>query len=683
MFFNQIRRNSLRSRKENSLFFGSLVIAIVVFYVFLSLESQDVITFLKTLESDAIRKLLVLIPIVYAISLFFVFFLVYFANKYQLQRRSHEFGLYQTLGMKRRRIFSMLMGETVWNSLIALLIGIPVALFLTELISLATANLVGLGIIGHHFRVSWTGLIGTVGGFFGVQLIAMFLLSLSMSLKEPIDLLRDETEGSQLLGSKKSGWIHLILGVILLLIAYAMGLFLLKTLYYLYYLAVIGILVTGISGTLLLFRGIATFIGHRVRKNDRKSTGLATFTGRQLQENVLHQSAFLAIGSLLILMAVICLAYGVSSVFGEGRDGERTVDISLQGEQQVIEEVLNSKEIAPYIYAYYPMNLDTMDWDIVENGQGYSWGTLIEAIEDLPYSSSKENLLEILPSHSPFLFPLSSYNALLASMDQPEITLEPGELVLYNSDMFSQFQGDLQMALRANPVIELDGQTYSLASEIRTENLVADRFISIIFGLVVPDDLYTELTNDQEPFCWNVTLDPDFVEDQGLMQALMQVGELLDETNLTYESYLSGIGRQLFYIVAGSYVTLYLGLLFLIIANTVLGLKFLMQQRSTRHRYETLLVLGAKKEALYSSVKKQVWIYFALIISVAIVNSIFGVRSLMNSFLRLGDAASNSMFILLSTIAVVVFLMTELGYIWLIQSESKREIRRISSLDRG
>ena len=638
---------------------------------------------MKTLESDAIRKLLVLIPIVYAISLFFVFFLVFFAIKYQLQRRSHEFGLYQTLGMKRRRIFSMLMGETIWNSLIALLIGIPVALFLTELISLATANIVGLGIIGHHFRVSWMGLIGTIGGFFGVQLIAMFLLSFIMSRKEPIDLLRDETEGSQLLGSKKSGWIHLILGMILLLIAYAMGLYLLKTLYYLYYLVIIGILVTGIAGTLLLFRGIATFIGYRVRKNDLKSTGLKTFTGRQLQENVLHQSAFLAIGSLLILLAVICLAYGVSTIVSDNNNATRTVDISLKGEQQEIERVLRSDEIAPYIYAYYPMKLNTMDLEFVEDDQGYSWGTLIEAIEDLPYSSSKENLLDILPGYSPYLVPLSSYNALLASMDQPEISLKPGELAFYNSDIFSQFRGDLEKALETNPVIELDGQTYSLVTEIQTGNLVADRFISIIFGLVVPDDLYTELVSDQEPFCWNVALHPDFIEDQGLMQALMQVGGLLDTTNLTYESFLSGIGRQLFYVVAGSYVTLYLGLLFLIIANTVLGLKFLMQQRSTRHRYETLLVLGAKKEALYSSARTQVWIYFALVISVAIVNSIFGVGSLMNSFFFLGNAASNSLFILLSAIAVIVFLVTELGYIWLIQSESKREIRSISSLDKG
>ena len=54
MFFRQIRRSAAKNRKNNSLFFGTLVAAIVAFYTLLSLESQDVIRFLKTLESDAI-----------------------------------------------------------------------------------------------------------------------------------------------------------------------------------------------------------------------------------------------------------------------------------------------------------------------------------------------------------------------------------------------------------------------------------------------------------------------------------------------------------------------------------------------------------------------------------------------------------------------------------------------------
>ena len=146
MFFKQVRRNAAKNRKGNGLFFGSLVIAIVAFYTLLSLGAQDVMRYLATVESDAVGKLMGLLPVVYAVSLFFVFFLVYFACKYQADSRRREFGLYLMLGMKRNRLFSMLFFETLWSSGVSLLIGLPVALFLTEGISLTTAKMAGLGI---------------------------------------------------------------------------------------------------------------------------------------------------------------------------------------------------------------------------------------------------------------------------------------------------------------------------------------------------------------------------------------------------------------------------------------------------------------------------------------------------------------------------------------------------------
>jgi len=165
MFFKQVLRNAAKNRKGNGLFFGSLVIAIVAFYTLLSLGQQDVMIYLKTVESEAVAKLLKLLPAVYLVSLFFVFFLVYFACKYQTDSRRREFGMYLMLGMKRSRMFLMLFFETLWSSLISLLIGIPAAVFLTEGISLATARIVGLGIIGHHFSFSLPAIFWTVGGF--------------------------------------------------------------------------------------------------------------------------------------------------------------------------------------------------------------------------------------------------------------------------------------------------------------------------------------------------------------------------------------------------------------------------------------------------------------------------------------------------------------------------------------
>jgi len=61
MFFELVSRNSKRSRKENGLFFASLLISIVAFYNILALSKQDIMIFLAKLESDAVNKLLAMI----------------------------------------------------------------------------------------------------------------------------------------------------------------------------------------------------------------------------------------------------------------------------------------------------------------------------------------------------------------------------------------------------------------------------------------------------------------------------------------------------------------------------------------------------------------------------------------------------------------------------------------------
>src|SRR5699024_7554823 len=98
MFFELIRRNSRRNRRENGLFFASLLISIIAFYIVLSLSQQDVMQFLRQMESDAVNRLLAMIPLFYGMTLVILFFLIYFASKFQLERRRHEFGMYLMLG---------------------------------------------------------------------------------------------------------------------------------------------------------------------------------------------------------------------------------------------------------------------------------------------------------------------------------------------------------------------------------------------------------------------------------------------------------------------------------------------------------------------------------------------------------------------------------------------------------
>ncbi len=225
MFFRQVRRNAAKNRKGNGLFFGSLIVAIVAFYTLLSLGEQDVMHYLATIESDAVGKLLSLLPIVYAVSLFFVYFLVYFACKYQVESRRRELGMYLMLGMKQGRMFFMLFCETLWNSAAALLAGLPIALLLTEAISLATAKIAGLGIIGHRFSFSVSAILWTVCGFVFVQLLSMLGICIGIRKKEPAGFFAEDAVKGQRELTKAKSIGFFVTGAAFLLAAYYLGMF--------------------------------------------------------------------------------------------------------------------------------------------------------------------------------------------------------------------------------------------------------------------------------------------------------------------------------------------------------------------------------------------------------------------------------------------------------------------------
>ena len=123
MFYKMVMRNSRRSRKENGLFFSSLLISIVAFYVILSLPRQDVMLFLEKMESNAVDRLMGMIPVFFYVTLILLFFLIYYAGSYQMDRRRHEFGVYLVMGMRRRKLFAMLFAEDLGGSLLALALG--------------------------------------------------------------------------------------------------------------------------------------------------------------------------------------------------------------------------------------------------------------------------------------------------------------------------------------------------------------------------------------------------------------------------------------------------------------------------------------------------------------------------------------------------------------------------------
>ena len=429
-----------------------------------------------------------------------------------------------------------------------------------------------------------------MAGFLAVQLIAMFLLSIRFVRQEPAALLKsDVSETQKLPKTGKVGVAIAVAGMVMLAAAYIlsiqqMGIF--------SYIVLIPVLILGIWGTFLAVQrhGSPDWAAD-YEKNYVPVRPLYVHRPSD-QENVLHQYKVLAVASLLLLLAIACVSYGIGVAFGRGAESGHSADFTITDTDQDVAEKLLSGDSAWMIKDCYAMRLGHMDID----SHTYNAEGMYKAISGQPQSDIRDNILENIQGRIDYFIAESSYNRLLASLGKEPLDLGENRAAMYTSMSGSDFQSILAGALKDGASIEIDGKTYELLPELYTDNVVADRQITLYNAYIVADEVYDSLVTDpEEIFAYNLSLSDALVEESGLMQAILEMGQVLDNCGLHYESYLAGIGRNLFYTVAGSYITIYLGVLFLIIANTVISLKYLIWQRKNHGRYMTLLMLGARK----------------------------------------------------------------------------------------
>ncbi len=689
MFYELILKNSKRSRKENGLFFSSLIISIVAFYIILSISNQDVMIFLKKMESDAVDKLFMLVPVFYVMTLGILFFLIYFACKYQLERRRHEFGIYLMLGMKRSRLFTLLLAEDLAGSIFALLIGLPVAVLLSEIISLVTAKTVGMGIIGHRFSVSLSGVIFTVAGFLLIKLPAFLILSAKISRQEIGALLADSTQNSN-----KS------LSVAVYILAASAGLILLAAAYI---LAIGGLawkndkmmfftMLSGLTGTILLFYGMRIFIEMLI-KTGKSNKKLRIFNFRQIQENVVRQSASMAISSILILAALCCFGAGIgiagknTAVRTNNLDytfcvsGNVLLDKKSDANEKLkyMDKILEENNLDEYFSALLPLRTGHIrTTDEFENV--FIMDSVMTALEKMPQSTDRDVLLNNLSyADYPYLISLSDYNGLLEAAGKPAITLHADEAAVFRSTEAADSVRNeiLNEILLTHPRTQLDGSTLYLTGEVQTGEIVTDMAITFDFALILPDEQFMYYTQGEYDIYLNAVLNEDLRNSKALMNVYMDINSKLDalnlkEMSLEYESYLQNMGRQLFYSVAASFITSYLAVIFLVVANTVMGVQFLMNQRKTGRRYKTLVHLGAEYETLCRSARKQINWFIGLPVAVAAAGSIFGVKALFSGILTMSAKANQGEMLIISAAMILFLIVVEYIYMTVIKRSSDK-----------
>ncbi|MGI6741383.1 MAG: FtsX-like permease family protein [Brevefilum sp.] len=713
MFFNLAWRNAKRNRSENLIYFLTLVTAVASFYIMLSLGNQDVMRFLGEIESDAVNRLLTtLMPAVYLSSLVFLFFLVVFANKYQLEFRSRELGLYLIFGMKKKRLFLQLMAEGLITSFLALCGGIICGGFLSEIISLTTARLIGNDVIAHQPSFSLSAVVWAVLGFLLFQTVALFILGGRLFQREIHQLLYGETAKKQNVGNVRGGSFTLVVGALALSIAYWL---VLKHFIVAGGAALLVAVILGIAGTLLFIRGLARLLSLLASSIKSKAThGLYTFTLRQLQENIVHRFVSVGMASILMMLTIMLIADGSVSLMSYSNlliRGASVYDFTITGEYQAVEQYLRSEQVKRYV-----SDINRMETGKMRRPSGDDiWGSLMDwtnlreqIVQQLP-SGMKDpaaqgalnydinasnpvalNFLAVMDTDkiAPSLLPLSAYNRLLETAGEKPLILKVNEAGFYvNPDFFGSEGADAiaimmenilaETQTENNALISIEGRPIYLAESIPMKGLTADVNIRIFSALIVSDEMFDQyVDSDTRTVYWNFCIPKELVKKDGLLRTIMDANNLLKPSGLVYESYLDNFGRQLFYVVSGSYSTLYLGFMSLIIACALLALQFLTQMQTTKKRYLTLSMLGAGRKQMKKSMHRQVLWYFLLPLLLACVSGTVGLY-FMQVHLHSPTASMERVYPSMIVMAVIVILVLAV-YAIAVARTADREISKLT-----
>ena len=392
---------------------------------------------------------------------------------------------------------------------------------------------------------------------------------------------------------------------------------------------------------------------------------------------------------MLTIMLITDGSVRIMSYGSELTRGTSVYDFTVMGNDQIVEKYLSNEQIRPYV-----SNLNRMEIGNIKStaSDGISspvdWSKFRKQIvqhlpqdvvdpatqEDGMYSFGSDqpaalNLLGLIDtgSSSPYLLPVSSYNRLLDAAGEEQISLGNNEVVYYlNPDflgnaqdetvtLLNQIAADAQANNEAS--LSINERPFYLVPSVPMKGLTADENIKIITALIVSDEIYSEFVNsDTCMVYWNFCIPNELVETKGLMLPIMEARDLLKPSGLYYESYLNNFGRQLFYVISGSYTTLYMGFMFLIIACALLALQFLTQMQTTKSRYLTLSILGARREQIKRSINQQVLWYFLLPLILACISGAVGIYA-MQLYLYSGAAHLEQSYPLLIAMTVIVVLV--------------------------
>lgn len=630
--FSKIAVNNVKkSFKNYSIYFLTLTLAICVFYSFNSLEDQNIMLEMNQ-DKDFMLNLNYFTTGMSVFVSFVLGWLIIYANNFLIKKRKKEMGVYITLGMSKGKISSILILETLLIGVLSLLVGLVLGIIVSQGMAVITANILSADLGKYKFIVSM-GAIGKTVIYFGIiYTLVMIFNQFTISKYKLIDLLYAAKKNEEVkVKNAFASILTFLLSVALLMIAY--NLFLTKGMAA-DKIELLTIVVLGGIGTLLYFFSLSNFFIQIVRKSKRvylKDINL--FVLRQINNKVNTNFLSMTVISLLLFLTVtfLFIAFNVKGSIDEKSADRSPFDAT--GYLSSENEAGDPQAVAMEEY----LNAIEFQFEEDEKHVFYSAYELEVQPEELlaAYLNEQEQLELEAGFMMSSVIKLSDYNALRELMGQQPIELKENELFVVSDSepvekALAEYQGNKK------PFI-LEDKAFAIKNESPAKEDLRVPLVGDFLYLIVPDEVTENMQLESTRF--NVVYGKansgkseekfsTFFKDleSGKYKSYFSVSA----SGETWKQYLDNRNAPAAIVV---FLGLFLGLIFIITCAAVLALQQLSDASDSLERYKSLKKIGVTENMINSAIWKQIFIYFMLPLSIAVIHTIVGIsgfRELLN-----------------------------------------------------
>ena len=298
--------------KDYLVLFSGLIVASMIFYMFLSIATNPVFISKDVYGREAYLNYIFTFGIILLVIITSVY-LVY-ANSFLLSMRKHDYGMYMMLGAKSTRIGLLIFSETLLTGFLAVLLGITLGLGLTTIVTKVLVGKLGLEIT-HYKAILPSAIIGTLLFFVIIFLLGALGNMRKLTRTPIIDLLHEDQTPINLNHHPVLRGIEAICGVLLLAVGYYVMTLSTRYIYFLIPTA----LVTIIAGSFFVFNGVFTaIINYLLNKKSFSYRGINEFTLGQLKFRLQSYTKILTMISILFALALGAITVGLN--FGSMKD---------------------------------------------------------------------------------------------------------------------------------------------------------------------------------------------------------------------------------------------------------------------------------------------------------------------------------------------------------------------------